>query len=163
MTIVVFTWGNPSRGDDGVGPWFADYLRQIEGLDAVLVEDFQLQIEHLLDCRGGELLLFIDACCHSERDVHFEEVELSTDVAHTSHALTPAQLLGYYRRVFDTSPPPAFQLTIAGSAFELGQPMSAATRAHCHRATGLVDELLHSPDAALWRALADTLPESDHA
>ncbi len=163
MTTVVFTWGNPSRGDDGVGPWFADYLRQIEGLDAVLVEDFQLQVEHLLDCQGGELLLFIDACCHTGRDVHFEEVELTADIAHTSHALTPAQLLGNYRRVFNTSPPPAFQLTVSGSAFELGQAMSAATQARCHRATGLLEELLRSPDAAVWRALADTLPKSGHA
>jgi hydrogenase maturation protease len=163
MTIVVFTWGNPSRGDDGVGPWFADYLGQLKDHEAVLVEDFQLQIEHLLDCQVGELLLFIDACCHAGQDFHFEEVELTTDIAHTSHALTPAQLLGNYRRVFDTSPPTAFQLTIAGSTFELGQPMSAATQARCYRATGLLHELLRKPDITAWRALAGALLESGDA
>jgi hydrogenase maturation protease len=151
--MVVFTWGNPCRGDDGVGPWFADWMRRAGDPGTVLIEDFQLQIEHLLDCQGGELLLFIDACCHAGRDFHFEEVELTADIAHTSHALTPAQLLGYYRRVFVTPPPPGFQLTIAGSHFELGQPMSAATQARCHRAAGLVDELLRKPDPAAWRAL----------
>lgn len=163
MTVMVFTWGNPSRGDDGVGPWFADWMRQPTQLQATLVEDFQLQVEHLLDCQQGELLLFIDAGCDGGRDFQFEEVAATDDIAHTSHALTPAQLLGQYRRVFKTLPPPAFQLTIAGSTFELGQPMSAATEARCHSATALVTMLLSKPNAASWRSVANSATACCHA
>lgn len=163
MTVVVFTWGNPARGDDAVGPWFANWLRQLTALNATLIEDFQLQVEHLLDCQDGDLLLFIDAHCHAGRDFHFEEVELTDDIAHTSHALSPAELLGYYQRVFHTPPPPAFQLTVAGSSFELGQPMSAATKARCHRATELVTDLLREQNTDHWRKLASSSLEPHHA
>ena len=63
MKLVMFAWGNPSRGDDGLGPWFAERFRHCEGADFELVEDFQLQVEHLLDCREAGLLLFVDARC----------------------------------------------------------------------------------------------------
>ncbi|MBL8482901.1 MAG: Ni/Fe hydrogenase, partial [Rhodocyclaceae bacterium] len=44
----MFAWGNPGRGDDALGPLFAE---RIEALDLPGVEcltDFQLQVEHAL-------------------------------------------------------------------------------------------------------------------
>ena len=150
----MFAWGNPSRGDDGVGPWFADRFRPLVDEGLSLVEDFQLQVEHLLDCREGELLLLIDAAGNGGRDFQFEEIVADTGVAHTSHALAPAELLGYYRRVFAEPPPPAFQLAIPGASFELGQAMSATTESCCRRAAQFVDQLLARPELDAWRALA---------
>ncbi len=86
----MFAWGNPSRGDDAVGPWFANRYRDRVDDGFELVEDFQLQVEHLLDCREGDLLLFVDARCDDGDDCRLEEVDPAAGVAHTSHALTPA-------------------------------------------------------------------------
>ena len=52
--LVIFAVGNPSRGDDALGPELlarlADWLaKQNPAVDVELVEDFQLQIEHALD------------------------------------------------------------------------------------------------------------------
>ena len=52
--ILIFTWGNPSRGDDALGPALYDllesYKRQTGELTEVeLLTDFQLQIEHTVD------------------------------------------------------------------------------------------------------------------
>ena len=49
--ILIFTYGNPSRGDDALGPAMFDLLekhkRETGELDRVeLLTDFQLQIEH---------------------------------------------------------------------------------------------------------------------
>jgi hydrogenase maturation protease len=159
----MFAWGNPSRGDDGVGPWFAERFRPLEDEGFSLVEDFQLQVEHLLDCRAGELLLLVDAGCHGGDDFLFEEIVADSGVAHTSHALAPAELLGHYRRVFAEAPPPAFQLVVPGESFELGQAMSAATDACCRRAARFVEQLLSRPDHNAWRALArsQSAPDPD--
>ena len=64
--VVVFAVGNPSRGDDAIGPLLCGRLAkwlENEGLadGFELIEDFQLQIEHALDLQGRELALFIDA------------------------------------------------------------------------------------------------------
>ena len=58
---LIFTWGNPSRGDDALGPAMYDLLQNedISGVD--LLTDFQLQIEHAIDLEGRERVLFVDA------------------------------------------------------------------------------------------------------
>lgn len=156
MNLVVFAWGNPSRGDDAVGPWFADRLRHLAGSCLCLVEDFQLQVEHLLDCREGSLLLFIDARCDDGQDFHFREVNPVTSVSHTSHALAPAELLGHYQRVFGEQPPAAYELTVPGQQFDLGCDMSATTLACCQRAVCWLHPLLSEPEPGRWREyLAD--------
>jgi hydrogenase maturation protease len=156
MSVVIFAWGNPSRGDDAVGPWFANRLREQVCADVIVIEDFQLQVEHLLDCQNGKLLLFIDAGMHTHNAVDFSPVVIEQDIGHTSHALTPAQLLGQYRRLFGTAPPPAFQLVVAGEDFALGHPMSYATQQNCHLAAQLVQDLLTNADAQSWMAHCNT-------
>ena len=64
--VVVFAVGNPSRGDDAIGPVICGRLEkwlENEGLadQFELIEDFQLQIEHAMDLQGRQLALFIDA------------------------------------------------------------------------------------------------------
>ena len=63
--ILIFTYGNPSRGDDALGPAMYDLLvkhqRETSELGRVeLLTDFQLQIEHAVDLQGRESV-----------DVHF--------------------------------------------------------------------------------------------
>ena len=56
--LVVLAWGNPSRGDDALGP---EFLRAAEGIaprggpSVEFVTDFQLQPEHALDVAGRDL------------------------------------------------------------------------------------------------------------
>ena len=49
MSVVVFAVGNPSRGDDALGPLLMAGLEQQDWPGVQLVSDFQLQIEHALD------------------------------------------------------------------------------------------------------------------
>ena len=58
---LIFTWGNPSRGDDALGPALYDLLQQEELNRVDLLTDFQLQIEHSIDLEGRERVLFVDA------------------------------------------------------------------------------------------------------
>jgi hydrogenase maturation protease len=153
VQVVMFAWGNPSRGDDAVGPWFAQRFRHRVGSSFQLVEDFQLQVEHLLDCREGELLLFVDACCNGVTSHSFGELTPCPELGHTSHALTPAELLGQYSKLFAAPAPASFLLQVPGRQFELGEPMSAATRTCCETAAKLVERLLDAPQRDMWRTL----------
>ncbi len=60
--VLIFTYGNPSRGDDALGPAMFDLLEKhkqetadFDGVD--LLTDFQLQIEHAVDLE--EILKYI--------------------------------------------------------------------------------------------------------
>ena len=55
--VLILTYGNPSRGDDALGPEMFELLEQCKLetglLDNVdLYTDFQLQIEHAVDLEG---------------------------------------------------------------------------------------------------------------
>ncbi|MBL8418686.1 MAG: homospermidine synthase, partial [Dechloromonas sp.] len=92
--LVVFAVGNPSRGDDAIGPVIcgrlAKWLENENLVDQVeLIEDFQLNIEHALDLQGRELALFIDAGENTPAPFIFARIYPSTATAHTTHALPP--------------------------------------------------------------------------
>ena len=48
--ILIFGYGNLSRGDDALGPLLLEYIEDHCDLSTIeLLVDFQLQIEHALD------------------------------------------------------------------------------------------------------------------
>ena len=73
MSVVVFAVGNPSRGDDALGPLLMDWLAEQARPGVHLVSDFQLQIEHALDLEGHQLALFIDAGTGTPAPFEFRE------------------------------------------------------------------------------------------
>ena len=63
--VLIFTYGNPSRGDDALGPFMFDmleaYKQETGQLDDVdLLTDFQLQIEHAVDLENRRHILFVE-------------------------------------------------------------------------------------------------------
>lgn len=128
---LVFAVGNPSRGDDAVGPLLAERLDALalEGVEVLV--DFQLQVEHALDLEQRERVIFIDACVDCAGPVEERELHPSRELLHTSHALEPAHVLETYRRVTGREPPPATLLGIQGSRFELGEELSPLAAAAC--------------------------------
>ncbi len=99
MTLVIFGWGNVSRGDDGLGPLLLARIAESGWDNATLIEDFQLQIEHALDLQGADLALFIDAGKDTPAPFSFREIFPQDGVTHTTHALPPASVLAVFRKV----------------------------------------------------------------
>ena len=61
--LLIFGWGNPSRGDDPLGPLFAERVAALFPDDPEIecLTDFQLQVEHALDLQDRKAVLFVDA------------------------------------------------------------------------------------------------------
>lgn len=158
--VVIFAVGNPSRGDDAIGPEISGRLEkwlQNEGLGErfELIEDFQLQIEHALDLDGRELALFIDAGEKTPAPFVFTRIFPSTAVAHTTHALAPEAVLQVYRQTEKSEPPPAFVLCVRGEEFGLGEPLTAAATGYVDAAFELLTELCRSPLEAGWGRITE--------
>ena len=60
--LLVFGWGNRSRGDDALGPLCVERLRNALAPreDIEFLDDYQLMVEHVLDLGGRARALFID-------------------------------------------------------------------------------------------------------
>jgi len=155
--LVVFAVGNPSRGDDAIGPVICGRLAkwlENEGLAerVDLIEDFQLNIEHALDLQGRELALFIDAGKNTPAPFVFEQIFPSTAASHTTHALPPQAVLQVYRQMDGKEPPPSFVLCVRGEGFELGADLTPTALAGIDAAMALLDRLIRKPSLADWGA-----------
>jgi hydrogenase maturation protease len=151
LRLVVFGWGNESRGDDGLGPLLLSRLAEAAWPDVVAIEDYQLQIEHALDLEGADCALFIDAGKGTKTPFTFQEIAPRTDIAHTTHALAPEAVLAVFARIKKAPPPPAFVLCVRGESFELGEGLSKDGKARLEAAWNFLSGLLQERSLAAWR------------
>jgi hydrogenase maturation protease len=139
--LLVLAVGNPSRGDDALGPALAERLEALAPPGVEVLVDFQLQVEHCLDLCGRRLVVFVDAGAGTPAPYELREPRATGRLAHTSHALDPEAVLAAYRRVLVSEPPPALVLCVRGESFELGAPLSATAVAHLDSAWLALQEL----------------------
>jgi len=145
--VLIFAWGNPSRGDDALGPALVERIgarlpAHPEWGEVVLLTDFQLQPEHALDLVGHGRVLFVDANVSCVPPYFFGRLQPQAGFGYSTHAMQPEALLAVFRQITGREPPPAWLLTIRGQGFELGEPISAGAQAHLAAAVAFVESLL---------------------
>jgi hydrogenase maturation protease len=154
--VVVFAWGNPSRGDDALGPAFLEAAEAVvarTGGDFAFVTDFQLQPEHATDLLQRDLALFVDASRSLEEPIALREVTPRRDATFTTHGMSADAVLAAYVAAFGAAPPPAFELAIRGERFELGARLSPRACEALAMAIHLFTRLAVQPTATAWRQL----------
>ena len=156
ISLKVLAWGNESRGDDGAGPYLAARLRDLDRTDIEIVEDFQLQIEHVMDLQGDVPVLFIDASVGIDPGFRLEKLKPKLDDSISTHAVSPQGLLGLYEKTLGETAPAAYLLHIHGTDFELGAELSDATREHAKSAWRFLESVFDEP-AEYWQTRLDDL------
>jgi hydrogenase maturation protease len=154
--LLLFGYGNPGCGDDELGPELIRRIEQSQFADVECLNDMQLQVEHVMDLVGRDLVLFIDADVFCADPFIFSEIRSEKNGSYTSHAMTPSALLHAYQRVYGVDTPPAFLLRIRGYDFGLGDPMSDQAAANLDEATKLVLELCTTVSLPIWRKRLET-------
>ena len=143
--LLVIGIGNPSRGDDAIGPLAIERLGALGLPDTELLTDFQLQVEYALDLVGRREVVFIDAAASGPAPFSFQPAAPVADASATSHALSPAAVLDAYQRVTGAPLPLAFVLAVRGYQFELGAPLSVAAAANLDAALRMLASRLAEP------------------
>ena len=147
--MLIFGYGNPSRGDDALGPLLLERLEAINLPHVQLLTDFQLQVEHALDLQDRDKVLFIDASISCTAPYAFSRLQPQKDTSYSSHVMSPAAVLHAYHDMYGT-PPSAYLLEVRGERFELGEPLSLQARSNLDAAFSLLKELCARPDLREW-------------
>jgi hydrogenase maturation protease len=150
--ILLLAYGNPSRGDDALGPLLLEQLPSDCLQTVELLTDFQLQIEHALDLKQRQLVLFADASVANTQPIVFSQLQPIYDNSYTTHAMNPASVMQVYQDIEKTAPPPCFLLTMQAVQFELGEGLSATAAESLQQAVVFVEKLLAQPDLTAWQA-----------
>jgi hydrogenase maturation protease len=124
--ILVIGYGNPLRGDDGLGREAALQLAQIfrEEPDVSVLSLHQLAPELAEDISNAQFVLFIDAALLNAPGAIVRTTLHAEDApAPMTHAVTPQQLLSAASQLYGQAPE-AIGLTLSGKSFAFGQPLS---------------------------------------
>jgi hydrogenase maturation protease len=149
-SLLVLGWGNLSRGDDALGPLFVAGLRRHAQAatrpDVEFIEEYQLQVEHVIDLARRSRVLFVDASCACKAPFEVSRPRPTRDASFSSHAMSPAALLHAYSDLYLEPPPPCTLLAIRGRQFELGAPPGRSALKHLEQALEWGRGWLATPD-----------------
>ncbi len=150
--LLILAVGNPSRGDDALGPTLLEQLAAAglaQAGDVELLTDFQLQIEHALDLEGRRAVLFVDAAHPgAAAGATLQPLPAATHAPAHSHALTAPEVLQVARQL-GQSLPSAWQLALEGRSFGLGEGLSPTAQQHLAQGLALVRHWLHQQRSAI--------------
>ncbi|NNL56034.1 MAG: hypothetical protein HKP32_12860 [Woeseia sp.] len=143
--LTVFAWGNESRGDDAIGAILASRIVELDNAAINVVEDHQLNIEHVMDIVENVPVLFIDASVAIKTGYRLEKLKPLRDSSISTHSISPVALLDLYEQTLGKSAPEAYMLHVRGSSFELGEDIGALTGAFVNEAWEFLDDLFARP------------------
>ena len=147
IRCLILACGNTLRGDDGVGPWLAEWAEEkYRGDPTVRVISRQQWTPDLAeDIAGAESVLFIDCSIESAPGyVSLISIEPSvqTQGLATHHQGAP-ELLALARDLYNSRPAKAALLTIGAGSTELGEEFSKPVLDAIPHACGLLESTIH--------------------
>lgn len=115
---LVIGYGNPARGDDGLGPAFIERLAAmaLPGIEAR--SDYQLRVEDALEIGRFDRVIFVDAALDESAPYrHHSLDEAAPPMVLDTHQLSPQALMHLARTLFGVTTA-ASVLAIRGYQFE---------------------------------------------
>jgi hydrogenase maturation protease len=160
IRCLILACGNTLRGDDGVGPWLAEWAEEKFGFEAGMLVLIRQQWTPDLaeDIARSESVLFIDCSIACESgSVNLTPVEpvAATQGLATHHQGAP-QLLALAHELYGSVPANALLLTIGAGSTELGETFTDAVLDALPEACRLIEETI-----AQWQAPHSELPPAD--
>ena len=114
--VLVLCYGNPGRGDDGLGPLVAEALERL-GIPGVSVDcDYQLTVEDSVAASEHDVVIFADAAASGAEPFSFCPITPRPMQSFTSHSLAPEDVLGLVEQIFNRRPK-GYVLGIRGYQF----------------------------------------------
>lgn len=148
MRVLLIGYGNPGRGDDGLGPALAGALAAA-GPPGVEVEtDFQLNVENAFDLKGFDAVYFADAAVEGPEPFAFRRIRPADPAVFSSHAVSPEGVLALAQRLFGVKVP-GYVMAVRGYSFdEFGAPLSPQAARNLDAAVDFMKQELRRAVAA---------------
>jgi len=98
---LIFGYGNPARGDDGLGPALISQLEKGPELQGVTLDsNYQLTVEDSWSIAHHDVVIFVDADTSAETPFYFKRVEPTSEISFSSHSVRAEVLLGMAESLF---------------------------------------------------------------
>jgi hydrogenase maturation protease len=133
--ILLIGYGNPGRGDDGLGPALAAAIGAL-GLSNVTVEiDYQLTVDHAALIAAHDVVVFADATMDLAEAYRFSEIGTAQPATLGSHQVSPEAATALAGLLFGRAPP-GWMLAMRGEEFgEVKEGLSERAKSNLLLAT----------------------------
>lgn len=150
---LILAWGNPARGDDGLGPAIAGLVDALAIPEVTVHSDYQLQIEDAETIARHDRVIFVDADRTGTEPFSCRRLTPSTHgLSFTSHSVSPGALLELTRRLFERAPE-AWLIGIRSYDFDqFEEKLSAGARTNLEAAADFMRRALTDGELAEVRA-----------
>jgi len=140
---LIIAYGNPLRGDDGLGWHVARLLAGIApGRNAEVITCHQLMPELAQQISEAPTVVFVDAASEGPPGrLDWRRAEPKDGPAAFAHHVSPESLLDMAKKLYGHNPQ-AFVVSVVGETFACGEELSPAVRAALPTLVELVDNLL---------------------
>jgi hydrogenase maturation protease len=157
-SVLLYGYGNPGRGDDGLGPALAAAVEEmaVPGID--VDANYQLNVEDAAEMGRYTAVVFADAATEGPSPFWFSRIDDSGTgrLGWTSHSVTPVQVVALARDLFG-SRVAAYALGIRGYSFgELEEGLSARAK------DNLVEAVAFAGKALVERQFENYVREFGH-
>lgn len=126
--ILLYGFGNPARGDDGLGPALAAAIEELGISNLTVDANYQLTVEDAAEIAGYDAVVFADAATQGPTPFWFSRIDdtsIGSSIGWTSHSVSPVQVVALARGMF-ASKVAAYTLGIRGYEFgELDEALSS--------------------------------------
>jgi hydrogenase maturation protease len=143
---LLLACGNTLRGDDGIGPWLADWAEERFADEPLMkvISRQQWTPELAADLAEAESALFLDCSTESEAGsinvIHVKPAERAEGVG--THHVSAAELLGMAQDLYGSLPSQALLLTIGAGSTELSEEFSQVVLDAIPKACAQLEQIL---------------------
>lgn len=152
--ILLIGYGNPGRGDDGLGPALAAEVEAL-ALPGVTVDiDYQLTVDHASLIAAHDVVVFADAMIGLAEPYRLTKADATQPATLGSHQVSPEAALALAKLLFSKAPP-GWMLAIAGEDFgEVKEGLSPSARDNLLGAVAFLHDWIVADRAA------NTMPDA---
>jgi len=152
--MLLIGYGNPGRGDDGLGPAFAEAVERLQMPGVSVDANYQLTVEDAEAVARHPVVVFIDAELNGPGPFSFSRLSPAPTWNFESHRLGPGAVLALAAEVFGARPE-GYLLGIRGYEFgRFEEVLSQRARSNLEAALLFFQTWIRDNNLSLGRAYA---------
>jgi hydrogenase maturation protease len=98
--ILLIGYGNPARGDDGIGPAAAEAVGSWQLPHVTVDSAYQLTVEDAAAVAEHDVVLFVDASVAASEPFCFQPVDPAGAAGFSTHSVEPGAVMALARELF---------------------------------------------------------------
>ncbi len=146
--ILVYGYGNPGRGDDGLGPAMSEKIHawvkenNIAGIETD--SNYQLNIEDAYNIKDYDIVIFADASYEDIEHFIIERVKPDDKAAFNTHSVSAGFVLSLCKKMYRKDPI-VFLIHLKGYDYEMREGLSENASSNLEMAYNLLVNFIAIP------------------